>query len=174
VTRLAAPTPHAAEHAAIIDAARAAFAALNSEWTLIGTDGGQPAQRERMRRWERNRLLGRRAQEALAEENDGSPARRRRAIEACARRALVRARHPGPHAPQPPAPHAKPGHCPWQRCNRAATDPVVFVRPHPLAGQQRGYCPAHAVEAAGSLGATLAVSRPAQLTLPGTEEPAQP
>jgi hypothetical protein len=170
VTRLAAPTRHAGEHAA----ADAAFAALNPDWTLIGTDSHQPVQRERMRRWERNRLLGRRTQEALAEENDGSPARRCHAIEARARRALVRARHSGPHAPQPPAPHAKPGHCPWQRCNRAATDPVVFVRPHPLAGQQRGYCPAHAVEAASAPGATLAVSRPAQLTLPGTEEPARP
>jgi hypothetical protein len=62
-----------------------------------------------MRRWERNRLLGRRAQEALAEENDGSAARRR-----------------------------------------------------------------HAVEAASAPGATLATSRPAQLTLPGIGEPAQP
>jgi hypothetical protein len=175
VTRLAAPAPHAAEYAAIIDAARAAFAALNSEWTLIGTDGGQPAQRERMRRWERNRLLGRRAQEALAEENDGSAERRRQAVEERARRALVRPRHPGPHAPQPPAP---PGRrvrcCPWQRCNRPATDLVAFARPHPLAGQQRGYCPVHAVEAASAPGATLATSRPAQLTLPGISEPAQP
>jgi hypothetical protein len=51
---------------------------------------------------------------------------------------------------------------------------VIFTRPHPLAGQQRGYCPAHAVEAACTPGATLATHRPAQLTLPGTEEPAHP
>jgi hypothetical protein len=174
VTRLAAPTHHAAEQAAVDAAAKVAFATLNPEWTRIGTDCLEPVQRERMRRWERNRLLGRRAPEALAEESDGSPARRRHAIEARARRALVRARHPGPHAPQAPAPHAKPGRCPWQRCNRTATDLVVFAPPHPLAGQQRGYCPAHAVEAASAPGAALAASRPAQLTLPGIGKPTQP
>jgi len=77
-------------------------------------------------------------------------------------------------APQAPAPHAKPGRCPWQRCNRTATDLVVFARPHPLAGQQRGYCPIHAAEAAGAPGATLAGGRPAQLTLPGIGNPAWP
>jgi hypothetical protein len=154
-------------------AAKVAFAKLNPDWTAIGTDGRQPLQRARMRRWERNRLLGRRAQEALAEENDGSPARRRQAVEARARLALVRARHPGPHAP---APHPQPGRCPWQRCNRPATDLVAFARPHPLAGQQHGYCPVHAVEAASTPGATLATRRPApaQLALPGIGEPAQP
>jgi hypothetical protein len=103
VTRLAAPT-QANEHPAMIDAVTAfdAFAALNPDWTVIGTDGRQPVQRKRMRRWERNRLLGRRAQEALAEENDGSPQRRHHAVEERARSALVRRRHPGPHAPQRP------------------------------------------------------------------------
>jgi hypothetical protein len=99
VTRLAAPTRHAAEHPADASAALAAFAAFNPDWTVIGTDARDPVQRGRMRRWERNRLVGRRAQEALAEENDGSAARRRQAVEERARRALVRAHYPGPHAP---------------------------------------------------------------------------
>jgi hypothetical protein len=174
VTRPAATTHHAAEHAATDAAAFGAFAALNPDWTRVGTDARQPVQRERMRRWERNRLLGRRAQEALAEENDGSPARRRQAVEERARSALVRRRHPGPHAPQPHAPHARPGRCPWQRCIRPATDLVAFAPPHPLAGEQRGYCTPHAVEAARAPGASLATHRPAQVALPGIGEPARP
>ncbi len=171
MTHLAAPTPQAAIDAAIL-AALGAFATLNPAWTVIGTDARHPVQRERMRRWERNRLLGRRAQEALDEENDGSPARRRHAVEERARRALVRPRHPGPQPPPPPGRRVR--CCPWQRCNRPATDLVAFARPHPLAGQQRGYCTIHAVEAASAPGATLAASRPAQPTLPGTEDPARP
>jgi hypothetical protein len=174
MTRLAAPARQAAEHAAIVDAAHASFATFNPERTRIGTDGNQPTQRERMRRWERDRLLGRRGQEAPAEENDGSAARRRQAVEEPARRALAHRRTPGPHAPQPPPPQARLGRCPWQRCNRSVTDLVVLVRPHPLAGQQRGCCPAHAVEASLLPGASLAAARPAQLTLPGTEDRARP
>jgi hypothetical protein len=176
VTRLAVPAPHAAQQLAAALVAFAAFATLNPDWPLIGTDARHPAQRERMRRWERNRLLGRRTQEALAEENDGSHERRRQAVEARARSALDRTRHPGPHVPRPPTPQARPGPCPWKRCDRPATDLIEFAPPHPLAGQQRGYCTAHAVEASLAPGASLAGSRPApaQLTLPGIGEPAQP
>jgi hypothetical protein len=170
MTRLAAPA-QTAEHAAVDAAAPVAFATLNPDWAVIGTDARQPVQRERMRRWERNRLVGRRAQEALAEENDVSPARRRQAVGERARSALVRRRHPGPHAP---APQAQPGRCPWQRCNRPATDLAAFTAPHPLAGEQPGYCPIHAVEAASAPGASLATRRPAQLTLPGIGDPARP
>jgi hypothetical protein len=50
----------------------------------------------------------------------------------------------------------------------------MFARPHPLARQQRGYCPIHAVEAARAPGASLAASQPAQLAIPGIGEPARP
>jgi hypothetical protein len=170
VTRLAAPIRHAAEHATA-----AAFATLNPDWTVIGTDARQPTQHERIRRWERNRLLGRRAQEALAEENDGSTARRRQAVEERARSALVRRRQPGPHtAPAPPPSGGRVRCCPWQRCNRPATDLVTFAPPHPLAGKQHRYCTAHAAEAASAPGASLTADRPAQLTFPGIGEPARP
>jgi hypothetical protein len=128
VTRVAAPSAYAAQQAAVDAAAQVAFVTLNPEWILICTDGPMPVQRERMRRWERNRLLGRRAQEALAEENDGTPTRRCQAVEARARSALVRRRHPGPRVPQPPAPHAWPSRCPGSAVTAA---PLTLWRlPH--------------------------------------------
>jgi len=69
------------------------------------------------------------------------------------------------------------GGCAWRRCQHPATVVVSFQVPHPLAGTSRGYCPFHAVQAAGQPGAVLTgtVGRVAvQEILPSLDLPAEP